>query len=832
MSVFPWKRGTAAQRANNHAVPLGGLIGVETDTGRMVGSDGVTPWSALSPLTTTAELYSVGFVAASFGIKCDGVTDDTAAWNAIPANSGDIYCSGTSRITGPVVIPNETMIHWARRNDGWAADRTSSTWSKTLPTVSSITTTGTSWTIVFGSAHGLSIGSVFSLTGFVPTLYNAVFCVAVVVDSVTVQIAESTQPGTITTTGTTVYCPVIVSAGLPGANVFSGGVVGGRTNASDIPNSIACLGTSIQEKSGFFNHIADNWTRIGFAILPALTRGFQNFYYENLESYMSSTVTNPTTAVASGSNAVDLNAGGFAAGTGTLNVTAGDIAAQGITAPGILSVATSGTKVVVTYTGISPGTGPSGQDQLTGCTATPGQSSVLSTGGSVIRGVGVGLLARGGDTNIGFRGHTTCAVEGHNAVMEAAVVLDGVAAVAIDGLHTEEVIVGALLGWRTRVAAVVITAADGGVSSTIPTVDMVRICVPRDGTTTNAITCSAIVGAAGTAVNDVIHNHTHPVSTDPRMGFYHLGYGSPSSQAIMCSSPTASGLQVTSHGMNFQSGAVHLGVNPVVGVSTKTSSTTISNEYGDLFTISAPATATMPASSVSNVVKFITNSSSSTANLTVNPNSGQTVPGGSITLTPGQACALLFDGTNWQSASGQTVISLVSPGGAGPLDATKVAPGLIPSYLAFLVTLNATVWPAANEAVFQRFTVLVAGQYRYMNFHIDVASGNIQYGIVQLSGAGLLNYTRILNSGVIACPTAGDQHADLGSTALAAGEYAFFLWFDNATAQTRYGTNSGVSSTRTSATATSISAGVPASGSISGWSSGAILGGLTLERDV
>ncbi len=121
--------------------------------------------------------------------------------------------------------------------------------------------------------------------------------------------------------------------------------------------------------------------------------------------------------------------------------------------------------------------------------------------------------------------------------------------------------------------------------------------------------------------------------------------------------------------------------------------------------------------------------------------------------------------------------------------------------------------------------------YRYANIRLDVASGNWQLAVVRLSGVGLVDYTRVMDTGVVAAPTAGDKHVDLGATYLPAGEYALAVWADNTTLQTRYASNSGVSSTRASAETSGLASGVPASGTVA-WASTRFIGGLTIEADV
>lgn len=101
MSIRPWKRGTAAQRATDHVVPLGGEIGVETDTGNIVVSDGVKTWAQLTPIgggtSTVSSVFgrtgavvaqSGDYTAAQVGADPSGAAA-TAQSNAIAAAAID-----------------------------------------------------------------------------------------------------------------------------------------------------------------------------------------------------------------------------------------------------------------------------------------------------------------------------------------------------------------------------------------------------------------------------------------------------------------------------------------------------------------------------------------------------------------------------------------------------------------------------------------------------------------------------------------------------------------------------------------------------------------------
>ena len=141
--------------------------------------------------------------------------------------------------------------------------------------------------------------------------------------------------------------------------------------------------------------------------------------------------------------------------------------------------------------------------------------------------------------------------------------------------------------------------------------------------------------------------------------------------------------------------------------------------------------------------------------------------------------------------------------------------------------VSVAAWPVANTAIFMRLPVLtVATTFRYINWIVGTASGNVQLGVVSLSGANRTSYTRVMSSGVIACPTAGDIRTDLGATTLAAGGYAMFVWADNTTFQTRNGTGGAV---RYGGIASSLASGVGTSGTLT-WSNTVV--NMSLEGDV
>lgn len=164
------------------------------------------------------------------------------------------------------------------------------------------------------------------------------------------------------------------------------------------------------------------------------------------------------------------------------------------------------------------------------------------------------------------------------------------------------------------------------------------------------------------------------------------------------------------------------------------------------------------------------------------------------------------------------VVTALSSGTSAALDAV----------LSPIVNQAPAAWPAANMAVFQRVWI-PAGTYRYLRFKIGVQNGNIQVGVVKLSGAQHQDYTRVMSSGIIACPAAGNIRQDLGATALTEGDYAIFAWADGTTVTMPTVTASAFSAAALGAEVTSLATGVLATGSFT-WGQ-RLLPLFTLERD-
>ena len=139
------------------------------------------------------------------------------------------------------------------------------------------------------------------------------------------------------------------------------------------------------------------------------------------------------------------------------------------------------------------------------------------------------------------------------------------------------------------------------------------------------------------------------------------------------------------------------------------------------------------------------------------------------------------------------------------------------------------VWSAAQRACFIRFQQATTGVYRYINWTCAIASGNVQVGVVAMSGTGRISYgAPLVTTGVIACPTAADIRSDVGAFTLTPGDYALFLWADNTTVSV--GRSTGVpSSQRMAGFVNSLATGVIAGGTLT---LSTIAPSLVLEADV
>ena len=171
-----------------------------------------------------------------------------------------------------------------------------------------------------------------------------------------------------------------------------------------------------------------------------------------------------------------------------------------------------------------------------------------------------------------------------------------------------------------------------------------------------------------------------------------------------------------------------------------------------------------------------------------------------------------------------------APVAAAPESQYKQA-DLIASPASLFAVSSASVWPNSNNAIFQRFSLTMPATFRYLNLSIGTASGNLQAGVVKLSGAKHVNFDRVMDTGIVASVTTGSLSLDCGATLLGSGDYAMFLWANNALLTARILNNSNLASTHLVCERT-FASGVPLNGSLTAWDGSRAITGLTLEADI
>lgn len=186
----------------------------------------------------------------------------------------------------------------------------------------------------------------------------------------------------------------------------------------------------------------------------------------------------------------------------------------------------------------------------------------------------------------------------------------------------------------------------------------------------------------------------------------------------------------------------------------------------------------------------------------------------------------LFDASVLDSSLGNYYLSPLFSGNAGTLGRRNRpvslwpepagTPSVIVPPSSLMGPAAAAAWPQANRAQFHRFFVSEKVTVRFAGIRVATGAGNIQACVVRMNG---LNFTRVMDSGVVAC-SSGMSPIDMGGSpvALDPGEYALVVWVDNATAQLPVATDEQLRYLRSCAEVT-YAGGVPAEGSITAWNS-------------
>lgn len=119
-----------------------------------------------------------------------------------------------------------------------------------------------------------------------------------------------------------------------------------------------------------------------------------------------------------------------------------------------------------------------------------------------------------------------------------------------------------------------------------------------------------------------------------------------------------------------------------------------------------------------------------------------------------------------------------SPG----MDGGAVEMGIIVPPASSIAPTAPATWFAVDRTLASRFSLARSTVARYACFNIGVSAGSIQVSVVRLtSGGATPSYDVVMDSDLIAAPTAGDQRLDLGATLLTPGDYALCFYSSGTT---------------------------------------------------
>lgn len=126
-------------------------------------------------------------------------------------------------------------------------------------------------------------------------------------------------------------------------------------------------------------------------------------------------------------------------------------------------------------------------------------------------------------------------------------------------------------------------------------------------------------------------------------------------------------------------------------------------------------------------------------------------------------------------------VTLPMPRRVRPMSSANFIQGqpslIVPPVCLLGAAASATLWPTTNGALFQKFELNGYAIMRYFLLKLDQTGGHMQCGVVKYTKG--LNWVKVMDSGDMVTPAAGDLRIDLGATELEPGQYAMYLWFNN-----------------------------------------------------
>jgi len=163
--------------------------------------------------------------------------------------------------------------------------------------------------------------------------------------------------------------------------------------------------------------------------------------------------------------------------------------------------------------------------------------------------------------------------------------------------------------------------------------------------------------------------------------------------------------------------------------------------------------------------------------------------------------------------------SRYAPISPGPQTVVPYASTILPNTYATTMLAH----QVANRAFGMAFDLTVPTTVRYAHFRFGTSSGQFQAAILSAVDGSNINFVRVADTGLIACPT-GATRVDLGDTLLPPGRHWLAYWLDNTTAtmpSVDAGGVLGSPNMLVAARLNSSASGIPASGAWSatdgGW---------------
>lgn len=454
-----------------------------------------------------------------YGLVTDGVTNSAPKINAMPPNC-QLKFGRILLCQGPLVFKNQQQFFGLGRFvSSIQFDPTAFGPSVPLPAITGIVQDGVHFTATFAANHGRNVDDVIELFGATPDAWNDIFQVVGVPSPTTLTILCPLIPGAATTLPNARTINALCVIGPSGGLVFATRIQNLVIDCQNIPDSVGVFAEwgTLNEQAGLSDVLIRRATYRGVRLKSA------QFQYDDVEIIMQPPA-NPVTSVASGSNGVDLQSAPFRTATGVINIPAGDIAAQNIPWTGSASIAVTGAAGfrTVFYRGTSPGTGPSGQDQLINVQTAVDVSRVMATGIAVTIANSIGedlTVGSSGSGNTQKFGRSTV-VTSHAALMMAATRINGPGNVTIDAHHTEYAHAGLIIGDKQATKGVITTGFSCASSHTIS----VAILNPSDGGVNTGYELSGTSGdgAAALTIVDIPNNVVLKTSANPVVPKYPL----------------------------------------------------------------------------------------------------------------------------------------------------------------------------------------------------------------------------------------------------------------------------------------------------------------------